>query len=149
MKQILVSLALPLLLTAGLAQRADAGGRVVVRRTVTHGHAHCGCPVQLQRHIAGHDHCGRPVFRVRTLPVRHRCQPAVVQRHPTRCAPTRYAPTRYAPTRCTPTRYAPACPPRATQYRSNGQLYRAIPASPLPRVNFSSGRSIHVGLGLR
>ncbi len=134
MKNILLTLVLPLLLTAGIAPQAAAGGCYGGSRTYVSGRTHCGCPVYSQRYVAYYNRCGHPVYRVRTLSVNHRCRPhSYRHRSHGGCGTPAYG-HGYR---------------RGSSYRSNRHLHSAIPTPPLPRISFSPGRSIHVGFGLR
>lgn len=76
MNRIILTLALPLLLGTGLAPQADARPGPRVGQTWVSGCLRCGCPVYKQRFLAGYGRHGQPLFRVRVMPVRHRCCPA-------------------------------------------------------------------------
>ena len=129
MKTILFTIVIPLLLTAGLAERADAqyysGGSSYVS-----GRASCGCPVYTQRYVAYYNHCGQPVYRYRTLPIRHSC----------RSRSYNYSGGHS---------YGHVAVSRGSScgVRSNRHAYSAIPKHAVPHISFSSGRGVHIGFG--
>ena len=133
MKRILLTLVLPLLITTGLAPRAEAGRCYGGSSTYISGRTHCGCPIYSQRYVAYYTRCGQPVFQVRVLPVNHQCR----SRH--------YQPYRHGHGHgCAAVVQPPTC-----GVRPNHQLHSPLPVPPLPRVDFPPGHSIHVGFGLR
>jgi hypothetical protein len=134
MKNILFTIILPLLLTAGLAPRAEASRCYGGTSTYVSGRTHCGCPIYTQRYVAYYNHCGQPVFRYRTLPVRHSChRRSYHYRHG--CKQVVVPST--------------GC---GTSYRSHGSHsgHRGvIPKPALPHISFSPGGGVHLGIGCR
>jgi hypothetical protein len=122
MKHLFYALVLPLLLTAGLAERADAQRCYGGTRTFIGGYTHCGCPIYKQRYVAYHDHCGHPVYRVRLLPIRHKCshRPHYYHHGGYGCGVTK----------------------RATHGR-----HTVVRGSPGPRISISPGRGISIRSG--
>jgi len=131
MKTILFTIVIPLLLTAGLAERADAqchsGGSTYVS-----GRASCGCPVYTQRYVAYYNNCGQPVYRYRTLPVRHSCHSRTHVTHGSHG-------------------YGHSVVRRSSSYgvRSNIHAFSPISKHAVPHISFSSRRGVHVGIGCR
>ena len=131
MKTILFTIVLPLLLTAGLAPRANAqchgGGSTYIS-----GRTWCGCPIYSQRYVAYYNHCGQPVYRVRALPVRHRChgRSHVIHRG--------YGHGHGI------VRRSSSC-----GVRSNVRAFSPISRHPVPHIKISPRRGVHVGFGGR
>jgi len=131
MKTILFTIVIPLLLTVGLAERADAqyygGGSTYVS-----GRAACGCPVYTQRYVAHYNHCGQPVYRYRTLPVRHNCHGRSYQIRRSHG-------------------YGHGAVRRSGScgVRSNVHAFSPISKHAVPHISFSSRRGVHVGIGCR
>ena len=135
MKTILLTLVLPLLITVGFAPQADAGGYYGGNRSYVSSRAHCGCPIYSQRYVAYYNRCGQPVYRVRNMPVRHSCRSRGIRHGRGGCNSGGHS-------------YGHSYG-HGSSYRSNSRGHSGIPTTPLPRISFSPGRSIHVGFGLR
>lgn len=82
MKRIALTVATAALTWFGAASTASARphhhGGGYAPTTFVSSYGRCGCAVYQQRYVAFYDGYGRPVWRVRTMPVSHRCRPAVV-----------------------------------------------------------------------